>query len=193
MGKSHETGAMDTTGMTKQTPDTGAEDWTTGPDVCGDLGLRIDRNGVWFYHGSPILRKEMVCLFASVLRRDRLGRYWLVTPGEKGIIEVEDVPFIAVEMAVAGCGRDQVVSLRTNVDQTVTLDGEHPLTMRAGAGGEDLLPYVLVRDGLEAKLARSIYYDLVGLGFEDEIDGERVYGLWSSGIFFPLGRIDPCD
>lgn len=179
--------------MTDPTATAGGDDWTTGPDVCGDLGISIDRNGVWFYHGSPILRKEMVCLFASVMRRDSLGRYWLVTPGEKGVIAVEDVPFVAVELAVSGCGRDQVVSLRTNVDRTVTLDRDHPLTMRVGAAGAEPLPYVMVQDGLEARLGRAIYYELVGLGFEDVVDGERVYGIWSSGIFFPLGRLDPCD
>jgi hypothetical protein len=160
-----------------------------GPTDCGDLGIRIDRNGVWLYHGSPINRKEMVCLFASVLERRADGSYWLVTPGEMGTIEVEDVPFVAVEMFSCGCGREKVVSFRTNMDEIVTVDADHALRIaECGETGEPL-PYVHVRDGLEARLTRSVYYELVAQGFEEKVDGEELYGLWSSGTFFPLGRL----
>ena len=163
------------------------------PDDCGDLGIRIDRQGRWFYHGSPINRKEMVCLFASVMHRTEDGTYLLITPGEMGRIEVEDVPFLAVEMAMAGSGRDAVISFRTNMDEIVTVDGGHPLRIaQDGAEGEPS-PYVMVRNGLEARLTRSVYYELVAQGWEEDLGGEKVYGLWSSGIFFPLGRLDPSD
>lgn len=160
------------------------------PTDCGDLGLRIDRNGRWFYHGSPIDRKEMVCLFASVLERRADGSYWLVTPEEMGTIQVDDVPFLAVEMFTCGCGRDKVVSFRTNMDELVTVDDGHPLCIRECGESGELVPYVLVRDGLEARLTRSVYYDLVAQGFTETVDGEEHYGLWSSGTFFPLGRLD---
>lgn len=159
---------------------------------CGDLGIRIGRNGRWFYHGSPINRKEMVCLFASVMERRDDGSYWLVTPDEMGWIEVEDVPFVAVEMFTCGSGRDMVVSFRTNVDELVTVDGDHGLRIAECAETGEPLPYVHVRDGLEARLTRSVYYELVAQGFEEKVDGEDLYGLWSSGTFFPLGRLtDP--
>lgn len=161
-----------------------------GPTNCGDLGLRIDRNGRWFYHGSPINRKEMVCLFSSVMERRADGSYWLVTPDEMGTIQVDDVPFLAVEMFTCGCGREKVVSFRTNMDELVTVDAEHGLRIATCPETGEPLPYVHVRDGLEARLTRSVYYELVALGFEEKVDGEELYGLWSSGTFFPLGRLD---
>lgn len=163
-----------------------------GPENCGDLGMRIDRNGHWFYHGSQINRKEMVCLFASMLERRADGSFWLVTPEEMGTITVDDVPFIAVEMFSNGCGRDLVVSFRTNMDEMVTVDVDHPLRIVECAETGEPLPYVFVRDGLEARLTRSVYYELVAKGFEEKVGGEDLYGLWSNGTFFPLGRLsDP--
>ncbi len=162
-------------------------------DDCGDLGISIDRQGRWFYHGTPINRKEMVCLFASVLCRAPDGGYLLVTPGERGRIEVEDVPFLAVEMFTAGSGCEKVISFRTNMDEIVTVDADHPLRIEVGDGAGEPSPYVMVRDGLEARLTRSVYYELVAQGWEDVRGDEKVYGLWSSGIFFPLGRLDPSD
>ncbi len=162
-------------------------------DECGDLGIRIDRQGRWFYHGSPINRKEMVCLFASVMRRGEDGSYLLVTPAEMGRIEVEDVPFLAVEMFVSGAGRDMAISFRTNMDEMITVGPAHPLRVEEAQGSGEPSPYVLVRNGLEARLTRSVYYELVAQGWEEDLGGEKVYGLWSSGIFFPLGRLDLSD
>lgn len=159
------------------------------PENCGDLGIRIDRNGRWLYHGSPINRKEMVCLFAAMLERREDGSYWLVTPEEMGTIEVEDAPFLAVEMFTCGGGREQVVSFRTNMDEIVTVDEDHPLRVEVCAETGEPQPYVHVRDGLEARLTRSVYYELVARGFEEKVDGEDLYGLWSKGTFFPLGRL----
>ncbi len=157
---------------------------------CGDLGLGIDWNGQWFYHGSPIDRKEMVCLFASMLHRAPDGQYWLITDDEKGTIQVADVPFLAVELYRCQCGRDQVISFRTNLDELVTLDADHPLRMGTSPETGDPLPYILVRPGLEARLTRSVYYELMGLGYPETIDGKELYGLWSNGLFFPLGQTD---
>lgn len=150
--------------------------------------MRIARDGKWFYHGTPIPRKEMVCLFASTLTRRPDGGYRLVTPSEEMGIEVEDVPFLAVELFVSGSGRDTVFSFRTNVDEIVTLDETHGLRIVCKKDGAP--PYLTVREGLEARLTRSVYYELVALGLEETIAGERLYGVWSKGIFFPLGRLD---
>ncbi|HIJ62168.1 MAG TPA: DUF1285 domain-containing protein [Rhodospirillaceae bacterium] len=155
---------------------------------CGRIDMRIARDGKWFYHGTPIPRKDMVCLFASTLERRPDGSYWLITPAEEAEIEVDDVPFLAVELFVNGSGRDSVFSFRTNVDEMVTLDEQHPL--RATHGGSDTPPYLLVRAAIEARLTRSVYYELVALGVEETVGEERLYGVWSSGIFFPLGRLD---
>ncbi|CAA7617684.1 DUF1285 domain-containing protein [Magnetospirillum sp. UT-4] len=163
------------------------------PQDCGDLGLRIDRGGGWFYHGSPIDRKEMVCLFAGMLRRHDDGSYWLETEDETGTIEVDDVPFLAVELFTFSCGRDQVVSFRTNVDELVTVDDDHPLRVAECPDTGEPLPYVYLRDGLEARLARPVYYELVARGVEEKVGGDDLYGVWSSGIFFPLGRLSDSD
>jgi hypothetical protein len=161
-----------------------------GRVVCGDVDIRIDRDGVWYYHGSPIGRKELVCLFSSVLRREADGSYWLVTPAEAARIRVDDAPFLAVELFACKSGRNQVLSVRTNVDEVVTLDARHPLRVETDPASGEPSPYVLVRDGLEARLSRSVYYDLVARGVEEIIDREHIYGIWSSGTFFPLGRLD---
>jgi len=159
-------------------------------DICGDFGLFIRRDGTWLYRGSPIGRKPLVKLFASVLRRDDAGAYWLVTPAEKGRIEVEDVPFTAVEASIAGAGREQTVTLRTNLDEFVTISREHPLRVESDPMSGTPAPYVLVRDRLEARLARPVFYELVEHGEEREADGKRILGIWSAGAFFSLGALD---
>jgi len=159
-------------------------------DICGDFGLSIRRDGTWFYRGSPIGRKPLVKLFASVLRRDDEGHYWLITPAEKGRIEVEDVPFVAVEATLTGVGREQRVTLRTNLDEIVTIDRDHPLRVADDPVTGAPAPYVLVRDRLEARLARPVFYELVEHG-EERADGNaRVLGIWSAGEFFRLGALD---
>ncbi|MDX9862992.1 MAG: DUF1285 domain-containing protein [Rhodospirillales bacterium] len=161
-----------------------------GRTLCGDLGIHIDRNGVWHYRGSPIPRKEMVCLFASTLCRAADGGYWLVTPAEMGRIDVEDAPFLAVELFTAGAGREQVLSFRTNVDEIITLDNDHPLDVSTDPVTAEPSPYVMVRDGIPARLTRSVYYEVVARGLEEKIDGEQFYGVWSAGLFFAIGRLD---
>ncbi len=161
-----------------------------GRDFCGDLEISIDRNGVWHYQGSPIPRKEMVCLFASTLTRDADGVYWLVTPSEMGRIEVEDVPFLAVELFASGAGREQVLSFRTNVDEVLPIDDDHPLEVHTDPETGEPKPYVQVREGIHARLLRSVYYEVVALGLEEKIDGEPFYGVWSDGSFFVMGRLD---
>jgi uncharacterized protein len=153
---------------------------------CGDLDIRIGRDGTWYYRSSPIRRLPLVKLFASVLRREVDGRYFLVTPAERGGIEVDDVPFLAVELTATGCSHDQRRMLRTNLDEIVTAGLEHPLRLRTTARGETV-PYVLVRDGLEARLLRPVFYDLVGLGTMECDAGGASFGVWSDGTFFRLG------
>jgi hypothetical protein len=160
------------------------------PIDCGDLEMRIARDGTWFYRGSPIGRVPLVKLFASVLRREADGRYWLVTPAERGRIEVEDVPFLAVEMTVEGEGRDQRLIFRTNLDEFVTAGADNPLRVETAASGEPA-PYILIRSGLEARLARPVFYELVELGTEELIGETTQFGVWSRGIFFRLGEPAP--
>jgi uncharacterized protein len=161
---------------------------------CGDFDIRIARDGTWFYHGTPITRKPLVKLFASVLRRDEQGEYWLQTPVEKGRIRVDDVPFVAVELTVSGGGREQELSFRTNLDEWVVAGPEHQIRVTpdsgsaAGPGGPR--PYVHVRAGLEALIARPVFYQLVELGESMAGDPAGAYGVWSRGTFFALGSME---
>jgi len=154
-----------------------------------DLDMRIARDGTWFYRGSPITRMPLVKLFASVLRREHDGLYWLVTPAECGRVTVEDAPFIAVSVDREGEGRAQRLIFRTNLDEIVTADPDHPLRVETAADGTPA-PYILVRPGLEAKLARPVFYELVEWGEEQPIAGEVLFGVWSGGRFFRLGELD---
>ena len=133
-----------------------------GERSCGDFAMRIARDGTWYYQGSPIGRLPLVKLFATVLRRAPDGSYWLVTPVEQGRVEVEDVPFVAVELRCEGSGPGQQLALRTNLDEWVPLDAAHPLELRDQPDGAQL-PYIRVRDKLDARVARSVFYHLVEL------------------------------
>lgn len=155
------------------------------PPYCGDIGLKIARDGTWFYQGSPIGRKPMVKLFARVLRRDEDGRHYLVTPVEKVDVAVEDAPFLAVEMEAQGSGPEQSLIFRTNVDDVVRCGPKHPLRFaRQPDGG--IKPYLLVRGRLEALLTRARYLELVELAEPGPLSSGRDLGIWSDGAFFAL-------
>ena len=156
------------------------------------LDMRIARDGTWHYRGSPINRMPLVKLFASVLRREDDGSYWLVTPAERGRVEVEDVPFIAVAVDHEGEGTDQNLIFRTNLDEIVTAGPEHPLRVETAADGTPA-PYILVRPGLEARLARPVFYEVVDLGEEVADNEETRLGVWSGGTFFDLGSLDELE
>jgi hypothetical protein len=154
---------------------------------CGDFGIRIDRNGIWYYQGSPIGRKPMVKLFATVLNRHDDGTYWLTTPVENGHIEVEDVPYVAVEMIRSGEGPDQKIDFRTNLDARVPLDQDHPLRIEIDPETGEPAPYIHVEKGLEARLARSVFYHLVEIGENNRDSHRSVFGVWSRGRFYVIG------
>lgn len=159
------------------------------PRDCGDLGIRIGRDGTWYYQGSPIGRKPLVQLFASVLRREGDGKYWMVTPAERGTVAVEDAPFTAVEVTASGQDRAQRLRFRTNLDDEIVADAEHPIRVQHDPKTEEPSPYILVRDGLEARLLRPVYYELVTLGETRMVGSEEQLGVWSGGQFFLLGRL----
>ena len=164
---------------------------------CGELPFLIRRDGSWLYRGCPISRKEMVCLFSSVLTRDEEGHYLLETPVERGRIEVEDAPLVAVEMSWKGHGRDQVLCFRTNVDKCVTAGPEHPIRIAHDLLSCEPTPYLHVRDGkgrfpIEARICRATYYELVALAEPGMLHGRKVLGVWSKGAFFSLGDLPSC-
>ena len=160
------------------------------PPACGEIDMRIARDGTWYYHGSAIGRKRLVRLFSGVLRREEDGAYYLVTPVEKCLIEVDEAPFVAVEVTVSGHGKDQSLTFRTNVDDVVAADAGHPVRVGRDPDGGGPRPFVLVRGRLEALIARSVYYELVELGVEERVGEDHLFGVWSGGTFFPLGRLE---
>jgi uncharacterized protein len=164
------------------------------PVECGDLPFVIRRDGTWMYRGSPIGRKELVCLFSSVLKREADGSFWLETPAERGRIVVEDAPFVAVEMDWTGDGQQQSLSFRTNVDQIVAAGPEHPIRVSHDLLTCEPTPYILVRPGaghlaIEARIGRAVYYELVALAVPEWVDGRQMLGVWSQGHFFSLGEL----
>src|SRR5215208_5182164 len=153
------------------------------PPYCGEIDMRIAADGTWFYQNTPIGRMPLVKLFASVLKREA-GHYFLVTPVEKCGIQVEDAPFLAVEMQVGQeLGRPSL-RFRTNVDDWVDCGPEHPLRFEPEPGTGGLKPYLHVRRDLWAKVSRPLFYDLVELGEERDVDGERMFGVASGEEFF---------
>jgi len=156
------------------------------PPYCGDIGLKICADGTWVYRDSPIRREGLIKLFASVLSKDVDGRTYLVTPAEKVDVEVEDAPFLAVEMEVHGSGTGQELIFRTNVDDIVRCGPEHPLRFSVQERSGGLKPYLHVRGRLEALVTRALCYDLVALTVEVKRGGQPVLGLWSGGTFITL-------
>jgi hypothetical protein len=155
------------------------------PPYCGEIDMRIAADGSWHYQGSPIGRPAMVRLFASVLKRED-DRYFLVTPVEKVGIKVDDAPFLAVSLAYEGAGRESALTFRTNVEDAVRCDEEHPLRFEPEAGTGGIKPYLHVRRDLWALVTRALFFDLVALGETRDIDGQKLFGIASAGEFFPM-------
>lgn len=155
------------------------ESWN--PEHCGDSEMRIARDGTWYHQGSPIGRAPMVRLFSTILRREPDGGFVLVTPVEKLGIEVEDAPFVAVEMKAEGAGAAMRLGFRLNTGDLVTAGPGHAL--RFEERGDGPRPYLHVRARLEALIARPVYYELAGIALAN---GSAPPGVWSDGAFFAL-------
>lgn len=155
------------------------EQWN--PSHCGHSGMRIARDGTWYHDGEPIRRPAMMRLFSTVLRKEPDGSHVLVTPVEKLTVDVDLAPFVATAMSVEGSGRDRRVALELNSGDAVIIGAAHPLRVIVDENGP--VPLVGVRAGLEASLARPIYYELAELALEE---GSEPPGIWSDGAFFPM-------
>ena len=161
------------------------------PDFCGDIDMRIARDGTWYYLGTPIGRKPMVKLFSNIIRRDG-DDYFLITPVEKVGIKVDDAPFVAVSLEVEGDGENQLLRFTSNVEDLIEAGPAHPLRVVIDPNTQEPSPYVLVRNNLDALVHRNVFYQLVELAVTRRIDGESWLGVWSGGVFFPIG-LEPRD
>ena len=155
------------------------ESWN--PAHCGDSEMRIGRDGTWFHQGSPIGRQAMVRLFSTILRREPDGAYVLVTPVEKLTIEIEDAPFVAIELKSEGEGERRRLAFRLNTGDLVVAGPDRPLRFEQRGDGPH--PYLAVRAGLDALVARPVYYELANIALDE---GATPPGLWSDGQFFPV-------
>lgn len=155
------------------------------PPFCGDLDMRIARDGTWYYLGTPIGRAPLVRLFSTILKREG-DAYFLVTPVEKVGITVEDAPFVAVDFTATGSGRDQVLTFLTNVGDEAAAGPEHPIRVERDPQTGEPSPYVLIRANLEALIDRKSFYRLVEIGVHESYRGQSWFGLWSGRDFFPL-------
>jgi hypothetical protein len=161
------------------------------PPYCGEIDMRIGSDGTWYYQKTPIGRPAMVRLFASILKREG-ARYYLVTPVEKCGIAVDDAPFVAVDVIAEDIEARRVLRFRTNVDEEIVCDAEHPLRFELQANG-GFKPYLHIRRELWALATRPVYYDLVDLGEERDLDQGRWFGVASQGQFFPIVPADQLE
>ena len=159
--------------------------------LCGDYDIRIAADGSWFYQGGKINRPALPKLFATVLSRDEVGDFWLITPYERGRVKVDDAPFTVVEMTQIEQDGAPAIRLRTNLDDEIVIGSENPLRVEIDLESGEPRPYVLVRGRLEALVLRSVFYHLVEIAEEETIDGNSHLGLWSLGQFFPLDQHCP--
>ncbi len=155
------------------------------PKHCGEIDVRIARDGTWFHEGTPIGRKELVRLFSTILRKDADG-FHLVTPVEKMRIVVEDAPFLAVLLSAEGSGPTQRLTFITNVGDETVAGADNPIRVVTDPSTDEPRPYVHVRKGLEARISRNVFYQLVELAVPGD---SGILGVWSCGVFFPLGKI----
>ncbi len=155
------------------------------PPFCGDLDMRIARDGTWFYLGTPIGRIELVKLFSGIIRRDGED-YYLVTPVEKVGLTVDDAPFVAVDFEVTNPGPDQTLTFVTNVGDLAQAGPDHPIRVELDPTTGEPSPYILIRRNLEALIDRKSFYRLVDIGSKEINDGSQWFGIRSAGMFFPV-------
>ena len=155
------------------------------PTFCGDLDIRIAKDGSWFYEGSKINRINLVKLFSSILKKEG-EKYFLVTPMEKIGITVDAAPFVANSLDYLGKARAQKISFTTNVGETFGLDYDHPMRIEYKPKTNEPIPYVVVKRNLEALIDRKSFYRLINLGSVENYKGKKWFGVWSNNSFFPV-------
>lgn len=160
------------------------------PPLSGDLDMRVARDGTWYYQDDPIEREQLARLFSTILRREQDGNYYLVTPVEKWRIQVQDAPFVAVLLDILGEGQSQTLRFTTNLGDIVNAGPDHEIRVDYIKPTGEPSPYVHVRARLWALISRSVFLELAELGEERDIEGKRLYGVYSQAVFFPLGSLD---
>ncbi|PLX60831.1 DUF1285 domain-containing protein [Sedimenticola selenatireducens] len=172
---------------TREANSTARQPWN--PSLCGDIDIRIASDGTWYHEGSPFRREQLVKLFASVLRREADGEYYLLTPAEKMRIRVDDAPFVAVQVEQLTEPQPSLL-FTTNLGEQVVADAEHPIRVEFDPTNGQPRPYIHFRDNLDALISRNVYMALVDIGELFRQDGHSHLGVTSQGVRFDLGSID---
>lgn len=159
------------------------------PSYCGKIDIRIARNGTWFHEGTPIGRSSLVRLFSSILKKEG-NRFFLITPVEKMEITVEDAPLFAIDFSCEHIDGQQVLIFYTTTEDIITAGPEHPLRMAHNSHTNEPSPYIMVRNGLEARIDRKSFYRLVEIGEHQLVGDTSWFGVSSQGAFFPLIQTD---
>lgn len=158
-------------------------DWH--PELSGDIDIRIAADGVWYHEGSPINRRQLVTVFASILRREG-DEYFLVSPVEKWRITVDEVPFFVSRLEVNGQREAQSLTFTTDTGERVTAGKSHPIRVAIDSHSGEPSPYLLIRDNMEGKIARSVFYELAELAASDPDSNGEHYSVFSQGQRFRL-------
>lgn len=158
-------------------------------EYCGNLDIKIGRDGTWYYNSRPIEHHELACLFSNMLTLSSDGHYWLVSPTEMGRISVADAPFVAVDMTVSGNGESQTIKLITATEQEVTISAKCPFYLKPNPAIQNLAPYVKMENNMDILLQRDVFSKLLELCIVAGLDDNQVKGFWSAGAFFPVGDI----
>lgn len=158
---------------------------------CGNLDIKIGRDGTWYYNSKPIKRQELACLFSNMLVLGNDGQHWLISSTEVGRITVADAPFIAVAMKVSGEGQTQNIKLTTNTEQTITISKKSPFYMKPNPAVQNLAPYVKMDNGMDVLVRDDILQQIAELSVETTYDTDTTKGFWSAGAFFTLDGATP--
>ncbi|GAA5317910.1 MAG: DUF1285 domain-containing protein [Candidatus Pelagadaptatus aseana] len=152
------------------------------PELSGDLDMRIDREGRWYYQGSQIKRQSLVKMFSSILKYEG-NDYYLVTPVEKWRIQVDIAPFTVI----AANHKDGQLVLTTNIGNDIVVDDQHPIFVTQADDGQPL-PIAIVQRGFQALIGRSVFYDLIN-NAETVVaaDGTEQLMVKSGNCSFSLG------
>ena len=160
-------------------------------DGTAEPDFRIASDGTWFYHGSQIHRKSLVKLFATILKREKDGSFWLVTPVERAKVTVDDAPFVVVAATRTGSGENQILKFETNLGDTLVAGEQHPIRIIVNPANSQPAPYVRISHEIEALITRSVFYDLVEWAEEDSDLGELF--VQSNRKRFSLGLLTEKD
>lgn len=161
------------------------ENWN--PDYSGEIDIYIDREGHWFHEGDAFQRESLVKLFASILKKEG-EEYFLVSPVEKFKLKVADLPFVVTEVVQAQHEGQVVLVFKTNLGDQVIVDEDHPIEVEYKDDSEEPLPSVKVRRNLFARIHRNVFYELVEMGEEKQVDGRTCLVVTSGGYEFILGE-----